>query len=188
MQRVVHKYDIRLPLPPTMNSYWKTTRNGIIYVSNKGKTYRKSVISLVSTARPFRDKLLVHIVYFRPDNRKRDLDNLLKPLLDACTHAALWADDSQIRDLRIVDSGEMVPGGAIHLHVESLLSPPSLRSVGEVTPSPPKNHAHHRQTIAERIQDSRRQMERLPSVRSMSEPSEGRAIPRRPTVRSPIRR
>jgi crossover junction endodeoxyribonuclease RusA len=175
MQRVVHKYDIRLPLPPTMNSYWKTTRNGIIYVSNKGKTYRKSVISLVSTARPFRDKLLVHIVYFRPDNRKRDLDNLLKPLLDACTHAALWADDSQIRDLRIVDSGEMVPGGAIHLHVESLLSPP-------------KNHAHHRQTIAERIQDSRRQMERLPSVRSMSEPSEGRAIPRRPTVRSPIRR
>ena len=32
---------------------------------------------------------------------RRDLDNLLKGLLDALTHAGLWLDDSQVADLRI---------------------------------------------------------------------------------------
>ncbi|NBW23084.1 MAG: RusA family crossover junction endodeoxyribonuclease, partial [Caulobacteraceae bacterium] len=38
---------------------------------------------------------------FPPDKRKRDLDNVLKSLLDALTHANVWDDDSQIDDLRI---------------------------------------------------------------------------------------
>ena len=45
--------------------------------------------------------IAVEIEAFMPDRRKRDLDNILKALLDALTHAGVWADDSQIVDLRI---------------------------------------------------------------------------------------
>jgi crossover junction endodeoxyribonuclease RusA len=37
----------------------------------------------------------------RPDNRRRDLDNLLKPLLDAMEHAGVYVNDSQVHDLHI---------------------------------------------------------------------------------------
>ncbi|NBW20709.1 MAG: RusA family crossover junction endodeoxyribonuclease [Caulobacteraceae bacterium] len=46
----------------------------------------------------------VVIEAFPPDRRKRDLDNILKSLLDALTHAGVWEDDSQIEDLRIYRS------------------------------------------------------------------------------------
>jgi Holliday junction resolvase RusA-like endonuclease len=37
----------------------------------------------------------------RPDRRRRDVDNLLKSLLDGLGHAGVYEDDSQIQDLRI---------------------------------------------------------------------------------------
>lgn len=37
-----------------------------------------------------------------PDRRKRDLDNLLKSLLDGLEGAGVFKDDAQIDDLQIV--------------------------------------------------------------------------------------
>ena len=42
------------------------------------------------------------ISLFPPDRRKRDLDNVLKALLDALQHAGCYDDDSQLDDIRIV--------------------------------------------------------------------------------------
>lgn len=151
MRRIVHNFAITLPLPPSMNSYWKINRMGMIYVSTKGKLYRKTLQQLIKLDRPFRDELCVTAVYYKRDNRKSDLDNYLKPLLDACTHAGLWADDSQVRDLRIVDSGEMVPGGAIFLQVTSLLRDEPIPSSPPKKPPIPKRlyaNAHSKQTSA----------------------------------------
>ncbi len=36
------------------------------------------------------------------DDRRRDLDNILKGLFDVCTKAGLWNDDSQIDNLHVV--------------------------------------------------------------------------------------
>ena len=36
-----------------------------------------------------------------PDKRRRDIDNLLKPILDALGQYGVYEDDSQIIDLRI---------------------------------------------------------------------------------------
>ena len=72
-------------------------------ISAKGRDYRKAVELLVAKElviirhKPMR----VEIEAFRPDRRKRDLDNLLKAPLDAMTHCRVWDDDSQIQELSI---------------------------------------------------------------------------------------
>ena len=51
--------------------------------------------------RPITGPVVVDIEAFMPDRRRRDLDNLLKGLLDSLTHAGVWEDDNQVVDLRI---------------------------------------------------------------------------------------
>ena len=91
-----------LPFPPSVNTYWRMFQNRMI-ISAKGRDYRKAVELLVAKEvviirhKPFR----VEIEAFRPDRRKRDLDNLLKAPLDAMTHCRVWDDDSQIQELSI---------------------------------------------------------------------------------------
>jgi crossover junction endodeoxyribonuclease RusA len=73
-------------------------------ISAKGREYRKAVADQVLIQRGAKNlagKLVVEIEAWRPDNRRRDLDNLLKAALDGCTHAGVWEDDSNIVDLRI---------------------------------------------------------------------------------------
>ena len=42
------------------------------------------------------DRYRVEIIAFPPDRKKRDVDNLIKPTLDALTRAGVWADDSLV--------------------------------------------------------------------------------------------
>lgn len=73
-------------------------------ISAEGRKYRKAVADEVLVqrgAKHYKGKIRVEIEAYRPDNRRRDLDNLLKASLDGCTHAGVWEDDSNIVDLRI---------------------------------------------------------------------------------------
>ena len=106
-------FEVTLPWPPTVNTYWRhkvTGRLATVYVSGVGKIYRKAVNNLVMEAAMVQrylkqaGPLRVVIEAFPPDRRKRDLDNILKSLLDSLTHAGVWEDDSQIDDLRIYRS------------------------------------------------------------------------------------
>ena len=96
--------NIDLPWPPSINHYWRHTKNGH-YISNEGKTYRQLVLF---HGLKYRDKfpkdarLSVYIEAYPPDKRKRDLDNVLKSLLDALQHAGIYQDDSQIDLLTII--------------------------------------------------------------------------------------
>jgi crossover junction endodeoxyribonuclease RusA len=103
-------FEVTLPWPPTINTYWRhkvVGRLATVYVSGVGKIYRKAVNDLVMEAAMVQrylkqdGPLRVEIEAFPPDKRKRDLDNILKSLLDSLTHAGVWEDDSQIEDLRI---------------------------------------------------------------------------------------
>ena len=60
----------------------------------------------------------IYITARPPDNRRRDLDNLYKALLDALQAARIYDDDSQIDDLQIT-RGATTPGGAIQLQIWS---------------------------------------------------------------------
>ena len=105
---------ISLPWPPTVNTYWR--RHGhVIHLSNRGRRYGEAVKAIVRQELPnvrLPDEVGVLIELWPPDRRKWDVDNRAKAVLDALTKAKLWRDDSQVRDLRIVDRLLIVKGGA----------------------------------------------------------------------------
>lgn len=99
-----------------MNSYWQK-HGRITFISKAGKAFRKDVeAALVEHRGMFGGlRLFVAITAFPPDRRTRDLDNLLKPLLDAMQHARLFTDDSQI-DRLLIERGNVI-GKPGHLQV-----------------------------------------------------------------------
>lgn len=95
--------EMTLPWPPSVNTYWRTFKGRMI-ISKPGRDYRQAVAEqVVEQSMPkFGDKPIeVVIRAYRPDKRRRDLDNLLKAVLDGLCHAGVFDDDSQIVDLRI---------------------------------------------------------------------------------------
>jgi crossover junction endodeoxyribonuclease RusA len=75
---------------------------GRAIVSAIGRTYRKAVTEALAGTPRVSGRVSVRIVAHPPDNRRRDLDNLLKASLDGLVHGGALEDDSQIDDLRIV--------------------------------------------------------------------------------------
>jgi len=112
--------ELTLPWPPSVNKYWRTYQGRMI-ISAEGRAYRKAVADQVLIqrgAKHYAGKLRVGIEAFRPDNRRRDLDNLLKAVLDGCTHAGVWEDDSNIVDLRIYWAD--IVGGMLKVKVSEI--------------------------------------------------------------------
>lgn len=112
--------ELTLPWPPSVNHYWKMWQ-GRIVVGTEGKKYRKAVMDQILIQRGIKSiqgKMKVTIEAWRPDNRRRDLDNLLKATLDSLTHAGLYYDDSLIVDLRIYWAPEV--GGMLKVKIEEL--------------------------------------------------------------------
>ena len=95
--------SFELPWPPSINNYWR--RHGNTYfISIKGKKYREDVVySCFRYKDHFKDdvKISINIDAFPPDKRRRDLDNVLKALLDSLQHAKVFKDDNQIDRLYI---------------------------------------------------------------------------------------
>ena len=99
------KLTIFLPFPPTVNSYYVKTRNGV-FISQKGKGYTKAVSSILREQLPpefttLDSSIRLTVVLNPPDKRVRDLDNYMKALLDALTLTGIWEDDCLIDQLSI---------------------------------------------------------------------------------------
>lgn len=96
-----------LPFPPSVNHYWRSTAQSgrsRVYLSDAGRQYRKQAFleaRLQYAPRLGEAAVAVHVDAYPPDRRRRDLDNLLKGLLDSLCYAGCFADDSQVADLRI---------------------------------------------------------------------------------------
>jgi crossover junction endodeoxyribonuclease RusA len=112
--------EITLPWPPSVNTYWRNF-DGRMIISAKGREYRETVgdqMILQKQVKHFTGRLRVEIEAFRPDKRRRDLDNLLKATLDGLAHAGVYEDDSQIIDLRIYWAKDI--GGMLKIKIEEL--------------------------------------------------------------------
>jgi len=101
-----------LPWPPSVNNYWMSSGN-MRYISKRGRVFRQAVAEECATqgVRALEGRLAVHVALFPPDKRKRDVDNVLKALLDACEHAGCYESDSQIDELHIVRQEIRTGGG-----------------------------------------------------------------------------
>jgi len=113
---------ITLPYPPSINHYWRHFR-GHVVISQEGQAYRRHVCALLAGGGPRRPpaggRIALAMDAFPPDRRKRDLDNLQKPVLDALEHAGMYEDDSQI-DLLLTRRRNPVPGGNLNVRVAAL--------------------------------------------------------------------
>jgi len=100
---------LTLPYPPSANTYWR--RNGHRYfIAPAGVAFRTEVVArcLAAGAKPLAGPVALTVTLVPGDRRRRDIDNVLKPLLDALTHGKAWADDSQVKRL-IVAMGDPEP-------------------------------------------------------------------------------
>jgi len=109
---MTHILKLGLPLPPTTNHSHYGAGGG--YRRNsRTKQYHATVTQLVTDAwyqtPQIRDIIPIYdlvevVVYVKlPDNRKRDISNLEKQLLDALTRAEVWNDDQQVKRLCLTD-------------------------------------------------------------------------------------
>lgn len=106
---------ITIPYPPSVNSYWRTV-NGRTLLSKRAREYKRSVASAVlvhAANKHLAGRLEVELVVHPPViNRRRDLDNLTKGVLDSLQTAGVYLDDSQIDKLTI-ERAAPLPGGVV---------------------------------------------------------------------------
>jgi len=113
---------LTLPYPPSINHYWRHFR-GRTVISREGRTFRTNVCTLLAGAGgngprkpPCGGRIALAMDAFPPDYRRRDLDNVLKPTLDALQHAGEYEDDSLI-DLLIARRCKVVAGGRLDVRI-----------------------------------------------------------------------
>ena len=115
------EYEFVLPWPPTVNTYWRR-RGSQYYISDKGQKYRKDVQQIIRQLRLdifTKSRLRITIIAEPPDSRRRDLDNILKGLLDSLIHAGFAEDDVQFDDIRVI-RGVKVLGGRVGIKITEL--------------------------------------------------------------------
>lgn len=116
--------NLRLPYPPSVNHYYVRTNKGMA-IKPEGKWYREQVGFLVAIARLPRkflgnEKVQVTIHAFTPDRIPRDVDNILKCLLDALTDAHVWGNDKQVYDLHITKDYDIQKKGYVEVTVSEI--------------------------------------------------------------------
>ena len=110
-----------LPFPPSGNTYYRSVRIGQacrVLLSKKGREYKNQVCEHVANyicnekemMFPFNGRLSVHVWLHPPNRRKFDIDNRIKPLLDALQFASVYHDDEAVDHL-VVRRDEITKGG-----------------------------------------------------------------------------
>lgn len=118
---------LTLPWPPSINHYWRHVMMGrrrATLISREGRTFRTNVCALLAGGNgprkpPAGGRIALAMDAFPPDRRRRDLDNIQKPVLDALEHAGVYEDDSQI-DLLLTRRQERTDGGRLEVRIEPL--------------------------------------------------------------------
>lgn len=116
--------DVVFPFwPPSVNHAWRHVGKRTL-ISAAGRDFRhemqKSILALRSEKKLPLESILkpleVGVTLYPPDKRVRDIDNYCKAIFDAFTHAKVWQDDSQVKELHIRWGG-VVKGGGYRIEI-----------------------------------------------------------------------
>jgi crossover junction endodeoxyribonuclease RusA len=106
-----------LPWPPSVNTYWRHPSRGALagrhLISEAGRLYRSEICKLVlerGIHKNLGGSLAIKVLASPPDKRRRDLDNILKCLLDSLEHSGVVQDDCCFDDIQIVRKEPTKPG------------------------------------------------------------------------------
>ena len=122
LTRVELQFDV--PWPPSVNRYWRHGR-GRVYLAPAGRHY----IELVRQSMPLfhepweTEDLRLIVMAHPPDRRKRDLDNILKALLDGLEKGSVFRDASQIKHIEARMLEPVRPNGLVHLIIGAIHEP-----------------------------------------------------------------
>lgn len=113
--------EATLPWPPSVNHYWAARGRGR-YLSPRAQAWHReawAVLRAQKNGGPIKGPVAVTLVLHPPDRRRRDVDNVLKAVLDALVKGGVLRDDSQVTELHAVRREARRPGGVL-VRVEEL--------------------------------------------------------------------
>ena len=120
---------IRLPMPPTVNSYQPHALIGgkiVRHHSAEGKAFKAAVHAAWLSywngwpPEPVTGRLRLLVLVYYNTAAAIDLDNRVKPLQDALTEAGAWGDDEQIDDLCVRRGPISREGAFCEVWIESI--------------------------------------------------------------------
>jgi crossover junction endodeoxyribonuclease RusA len=113
--------EFELPYPPSVNHYYRHVGPRVL-ISKAGRKYREAVISQLRSCgvQPLDGGIELFLEAYPPDRRRRDLDNLMKCVLDSLQHAGAYRDDSQIVKINAEKHQPMPPNGMLYIRIEKL--------------------------------------------------------------------
>lgn len=87
-------YCYNLPFPPSVNALWRISGRRMYRSKKYTEWLGEAALALELEQKPEIDyPFNIEIVIGRPDKRRRDLDNLAKPILDVLQHCKVLQDD-----------------------------------------------------------------------------------------------
>jgi crossover junction endodeoxyribonuclease RusA len=110
--------ETELPYPPSVNHYWRYAR-GRFYISPAGHSYRDAVAAALFGCQKLSGPVALEIEVYPPDRRRRDLDNILKSILDALEYAGAFDDDAQVASI-FVERREVVREGRCRVRLRKI--------------------------------------------------------------------
>ena len=119
---------LRIPLPPSVNEYQPTMVRGgrpIRYLSDLAKKFKKNAQAAVldqlgGWAQPLTGPVRLTVTFFGRNKRLYDIDNRVKPLLDALTENKIWLDDGQVNELHVYRGPIAPPNGYCDVVIEAI--------------------------------------------------------------------
>ena len=111
--------ELELPWPPSVNHYYRHVGSKVL-ISRDGREYRERIVNKLKLENitTFSGPVELFIELYPPDNRRRDVDNSLKCLLDSFSHGGLYQDDSQIFKLTVIKRDPIPPEGMAYVRIQ----------------------------------------------------------------------
>lgn len=112
---------LNLKYPPSVNTYWgfHGNRRFLTTRANAFKNHVSEQVIETCTPKLGKARIELTVTLCPPDKRKRDIDNVLKSLIDSLCQAGVFDDDEQV-DVLMVQRGEIVKGGRTVVMIETL--------------------------------------------------------------------
>lgn len=114
------KFHVTLPLPPSTNNLFATVGSRRVKSREYKAWLANAEAALIELRKPAGLPAGVRVSVFGSVNRQRDLDNMLKPVLDALVSAGVLPGDSlkYVTEVRIGYGGEWDDEPAVMVAVE----------------------------------------------------------------------